>query len=73
MAKARKCDRCGRYYDENCKISEYKGREFIADAVCISAMNHTIPIAGFELCDACFDSFLEFLIPVNKVCPDESE
>lgn len=59
MAKALRCDRCGKYYDQNYKIVEFEGRKIhlqgmAFDNGCGYYTMHR------DLCDDCLDQLVEF-------------
>lgn len=53
---AKKCDRCGKYYDNN----ELKKNEGIPARIVLLRKNNTI-INKLYLCDDCFEEFYDFL------------
>lgn len=59
MAMVRKCDRCGKYYDENSKYIWGFGRAQII-GLCFETIygNHSNKI---DLCDECLGKVKEFL------------
>ncbi len=63
MANAKKCDRCGKYYEKN----ETKPR-IITDACFVSGLktlanipNATFNDEHFDLCDECLEEFYRFM------------
>ena len=62
MAKALRCDRCGKFYDRNHKVVENEGRKIM-----LSGMSFTQVINGSyynamsrDLCDDCLDRLVKF-------------
>lgn len=69
MANAKKCDRCGSYYDSN---TEYKlkctlgGHAYIAGIGLMTANRNALE--SFDLCDACLSDFKEFMEAKKTEC-----
>lgn len=59
MATARKCDRCGKYYDENKKYVCGLGRVQII-GLCFAAINDNYS-SKIDLCDECLGKVKELL------------
>ena len=58
MACAKKCDRCGNYYDENKHerfIFGYRVKKITLGT------NDKMLYRDFDLCDDCFDAFYKFM------------
>lgn len=64
MAKALRCDRCGKYYDQNHKIVEFEGRKvhFQGMAFINGSGYYTM---HKDLCDECLDQLVEFFNTVG--------
>lgn len=61
MANARKCDRCGCYYDENTKHKvNASGQKTVISEVCTYTICETA-YRLYDLCDNCIDDFFEFM------------
>ena len=58
MAKAMKCDRCGKYYDGN---ELYKIRRYNERMVGICFEGHTHIDHSIDLCDDCLKALIKFL------------
>ena len=66
MANAKKCDRCGDYYDANTKYeipSYLNTRHAIGISTLVSSdLNYpTEPGIRYDLCDKCLESFYNWL------------
>lgn len=48
MAKARKCDRCGRFYEKNQKVLEYLGHADLCDS-CLDLLCDFLNIAEADI------------------------
>lgn len=61
MADAKKCDRCGDYYESNCvrKVSGYFGGLKLGYIQILSVQDTSAYI--FDLCDKCMDELFEFM------------
>ena len=64
MADAKKCDRCGGFYEETKRSFRVRGT--IASRVRILGTNGGF-IGDYDLCDKCAEEFFQFL------CCEESE
>lgn len=60
MALAKKCDRCGAYYDSNTRLIK-KGRNNSTPFIRIGVMTKDNIDEIFDLCDMCFESFYEWI------------
>lgn len=59
MAKALRCDRCGKYYDKNHKVVETKGKKIpVSGAAFVNGGTHYT--MHKDLCDDCLDQLAEF-------------
>ena len=56
MANAKKCDRCGKYYDKNEARTE--SGSVLTGVGFITANNHVL---DHDLCDECIDKLKQFL------------
>ncbi len=63
MAMARKCDRCGKYYDRNIRHTGRFGSQDYPIIGCFYALGTSNPMCGegFDLCDDCIDELKIFL------------
>ena len=66
MANAKKCDRCGNYYDANTKyeIPSYLDTRYaigISTLVSFDFNCETEPGISYDLCDKCLESFYNWL------------
>lgn len=60
MAKAYKCDRCGKFYERNIITHENEKRYLVAKHVkSVDIREHDVPI---DLCGDCQDAFEKFLL-----------
>lgn len=59
MATARKCDRCGKYYDENKKYKNDLGTGTVI-GLRFETINSSIS-SRIDLCDECLGKIKEFL------------
>lgn len=60
MAKALKCDRCGKYYDRNHKVVETKGKKIPVSGMAF-VNGGTYYTMHNDLCDECLGQLAEFL------------
>lgn len=58
MANAKKCDRCGSYYDHNVRVRAPKGGFLGAIETLTSNMND---IKCYDLCDNCAEDLMRFI------------
>lgn len=58
MANAKRCDRCGKYYDENYHDRYIMGHTIIQLRLATELPNNYRP---YDLCDCCFDDLYDFL------------
>ena len=58
MADAKKCDRCGAYYDTNKGAKSINGYFVRGVRICTSISNSTIKV---DLCDDCINKLYDFL------------
>ena len=78
MAKALKCDRCGKYYDHNDAmlniLDDYDDDDdlsLILTGACLTtASRQYSTVNRLDLCDDCINALIEFLKPV-EVCTDD--
>lgn len=67
MATARKCDRCGNYYDSNTKYeipSCLGSTRYVNRISTLASFNFncpTEPSISYDLCDKCLESFYNWL------------
>ena len=66
MATARKCDRCGNYYDANTKyeIPSYLNTRYVNGISTLASVNFNCPTEpgiSYDLCDKCLESFYNWL------------
>lgn len=61
MADAKKCDRCGNYYDENAKhkVTINSCKTVISEVCTYTRSGHAYK--PYDLCDNCIDDFFEFM------------
>lgn len=60
MAKAHKCDRCGKFYEKNQKVLECRGEKVIT--IGIRFVDDRFASFGHaDLCDDCLDLLCDFL------------
>lgn len=67
MARAIKCDRCGKLYEKNQKTLEYEGRNVVTMGVQFVIGNYTYPRGHRDLCDSCLDLLCDFLNITNTL------
>ena len=60
MANAKKCDRCGIYYDKNQKFKLKKSLGDFADGIAFTGVNGNVS-SQFDLCDDCIEQLYIFL------------
>ena len=60
MANAKKCDRCGVYYDKNQKFKLKKSLGDFADGITFTGVNGNVS-SQFDLCDDCIERLYIFL------------
>lgn len=63
MASAKKCDRCGKYYDNNEAIRQ--GITNIGDSTIIAikyVYHNNISVERFDLCDDCVQKLKDFMM-----------
>lgn len=65
MASAKKCDRCGRYYDRNTKYKANGHSNHNLDGV---ATTNTVGMVerSYDLCDECITEFFEQFLTGGK-------
>ena len=62
MASAKKCDRCGNYYDANTKYS--RNMRYICGLSTLKSRGfgyESVQGVEYDLCDECLDSFYDWL------------
>lgn len=68
MANAKKCDVCGKYYDEN--EIKIKGCT-VSGIILISDSAHIIHETGIDLCDNCFNLLDSWTSGQSDIIPKE--
>lgn len=74
MANAKKCDRCGAYYDKNeYKMTSPSGQIIHSPTyITVHCMNDAY--RGYcDLCDVCWDDFNKFIVGTPIVSEEEEE
>lgn len=63
MAIAKKCDRCGGYYDRNTKLFKVKNRleENEFEGVLLMHLDRSRIHVSYDLCDSCIAGFLNWM------------
>lgn len=69
MAKALKCDRCGKYYDKNRTCIEYKGKKIHLEGMAFANGGGYYTMHK-DLCDECIDQLVEFFDTVGEPVED---
>lgn len=60
MSRAKKCDRCGAFYEENARIKvKHNGETFIDGLYTTTSNGFTYK--SYDLCDECVDDLMHFL------------
>ena len=62
MAAAMKCDRCGKYYDDN--EGKRQGITNISDStiIAIKYLHRNTSVSRFDLCDDCIRKLKDFMM-----------
>lgn len=61
MANAKKCDRCGAFYEKNVRYEKsIGGRKYVIDGVCLTTSNDDT-VGCMDLCDECLGKLDRFL------------
>lgn len=60
MSAARKCDRCGKFYEQN-RVKWYLNGGSITRGINIIGNNNFIS-AEYDLCDSCIEDFRDFMV-----------
>lgn len=61
MAAAKKCDRCGKFYEKNTRFSTFSSfRRTLLDGICFTTMNGGY-VEYSDLCDDCIAELKLFL------------
>ena len=69
MATAKKCDRCGKYYDKNIEHKQnINGRLYYEDGMCFTSAEVTTDFK--DLCDECLDKLHIFLNGAELIMED---
>ena len=69
MAIAKKCDRCGKYYDKNTEHKQnISGRLYYEDGMCFTVDEVNIDFK--DLCDECLDKLHIFLNGAELILED---
>ena len=67
MARAIKCDRCGKLYEKNKKELEYEGRDVVIMGVEFVVGGYMCSRGHRDLCDSCLDLLCDFLNITNAL------
>lgn len=70
MATAKKCDRCGKYYDKNIEHKQkVRGTYYYEDGMCFTTV---AGVYGYDkyLCDDCLDKLHMFLNGAELILED---
>ena len=67
MARAIKCDRCGKLYEKNQKTLEYEGRDVVTMGVEFVLGGYICSRGRRDLCDSCLDLLCDFLNIANTL------
>ena len=72
MATAKKCDRCGKYYDKNIEHKQnINGRLYYEDGMCFTIATMVEVTTDFkDLCDECLDKLHIFLNGAELIMED---
>ena len=71
MATAKKCDRCGKYYDKNIEHKQnINGRLYYEDGMCFTTTAYKINADFKDLCDKCLDKLHIFLNGAELIMED---
>ena len=72
MATAKKCDRCGKYYDKNIEHKQnINGRLYYEDGMCFTIATIADVTTDFkDLCDDCLDKLHIFLNGAELIMED---
>ena len=62
MAAAMKCDRCGKYYDDNKAIRQVKTNFGDSTIIAIKYVYRNISVRRFDLCDDCVRKLKDFMM-----------
>lgn len=71
MANAKKCDRCGRYYDENVRFKADKSCDCERLSKVVEMTVGGYRYKGYDLCDNCIEDFKKF-ISGRKLAEEDS-
>ena len=66
MSRAIKCDRCGKYYDENVKHTVKRQGDTVLSGMSTFTRNG-FDYKSYDLCDECIDDLGDFLTGVQLV------
>ena len=71
MATAKRCDRCGKYYDKNTEHKQnINGRLYYEDGMCFTTTAYEINADFKDLCDECLDKLHMFLNGAELILED---
>ena len=72
MATAKKCDRCGKYYDKNIEHKQnINGRLYYEDGMCFTIATLAELTTDFkDLCDDCLEELHMFLSGAKLILED---
>lgn len=75
MANAKKCDRCGEYYDTNlCRVKPHEFSKGPITPTYLSMHSKLDCTKGiYDLCDCCWDDFMKFITGTPIVSEEEEE
>ena len=62
MAAAMKCDRCGKYYDDNEATRQVKTNFGDNTIIAIKYVYHNTSASRFDLCDDCVRKLKDFMM-----------
>ena len=65
MSKAKKCDRCGKYYTD-CKDMSLRNRDQTVDYITLGSLYNSGYGMDFDLCNDCVTELFEFLHISNE-------
>ena len=71
MATAKRCDRCGKYYDKNIEHKQnINGRLYYEDGMCFTTVSYDVYADCKDLCDECLDKLHIFLNGAKLILED---
>lgn len=71
MATAKRCDRCGKYYDKNIEHKQnINGRLYYEDGMCFTTTAYELNTDFKDLCDECLNKLHIFLNGAELIMED---